>query len=238
MKYLISDIHGELKFFNKLLNKIHFSPDKDEMIIMGDILDRGRYGIECLDFIKPYLKDKSMTLLLGNHEMFAYMYLEGELDENTWIAFGGEHTLNAIKKMDAENNRQLCNFLKDLPYYVETDTEKYGRVLVTHTGIDADNLIFNDNGTINVKESIDKAMEVNRYNFMISRDIHVIPEGQKKLLDRFVFVGHVPAFYLNERVNLNKFYTCPYYYDLDCGAAHKGCTLGCYCIDTDEEIYV
>lgn len=162
MKYLISDIHGELKLFKKLLKKIQFSPDKDEMIITGDILDRGKYGIECLDFIKPYLKDKSVTLLLGNHEMFAYMYLEGKLDGNTWIAFGGEHTLNAIKKLGAENNRQLCDFLKGLPYYVEIDTEKYGRVLVTHTGIDADNLLFNDNGTINVKKSIDYRWRINK----------------------------------------------------------------------------
>lgn len=75
MLYLISDIHGELHDFKKLLKKIKFDKEKDNMIIMGDILDRGPDGVALLEYIKPYILDNSMKLLLGNHELFAIMYL-------------------------------------------------------------------------------------------------------------------------------------------------------------------
>ncbi|MGN0438745.1 MAG: metallophosphoesterase [Lachnospiraceae bacterium] len=41
MLYLISDIHGNLHEFKQILKKISFNKEKDTLIIMGDILDRG-----------------------------------------------------------------------------------------------------------------------------------------------------------------------------------------------------
>lgn len=57
MLYLISDIHGELHDFKKLLKKIMFDREKDNLIIMGDIFDRGPDGIRLLEFITPFLLD-------------------------------------------------------------------------------------------------------------------------------------------------------------------------------------
>lgn len=73
MLYLVSDIHGELRDFKMLLKKIRFDRRKDNMIIMGDIFDRGSDGIKQLEFIAPFLLAHSMELLLGNHELFAIM---------------------------------------------------------------------------------------------------------------------------------------------------------------------
>ena len=39
MLYLISDIHGNLLEFKQILKKIEFDGEKDNLIIMGDILD-------------------------------------------------------------------------------------------------------------------------------------------------------------------------------------------------------
>lgn len=38
----------------------------------------------------------------------------------------------------------------------------------------------------------------------------------------------------------NKFYRTDYYMDIDAGAGHmeQGGTLGCYCVTTDDEIYL
>lgn len=92
MLYLISDIHGELDNFKQLLKKIKFDKAQDNMIIMGDILDRGSDGVALLEYIKPYILDNSMELLLGNHELFAIMYLNGVLGEkNTGIPLMREH---------------------------------------------------------------------------------------------------------------------------------------------------
>lgn len=64
MLYLISDIHGELDNFKQLLKKIKFDREKDNIIIMGDILDRGSDGVALLEYIKPYILDNSMELMM------------------------------------------------------------------------------------------------------------------------------------------------------------------------------
>lgn len=78
MLYLISDIHGDVMSFRKMLKKISFDPAVDNMIVMGDIFDWNDEGISLLEFMSDYLVDGSMQLIKGNHELFAQMYIEGK----------------------------------------------------------------------------------------------------------------------------------------------------------------
>ncbi len=237
MLSLISDIHGNLKGFKKMLDKIAFDAEKDNMIILGDVLDRGSDGIELLEYIKPLINNGSVELLLGNHELFSIMYLEGELDRSTWSAFGGKDTLESIKKMTKEQRQELLLFLKGLPIYSEIYSKYLGNVICTHTGLDADHLAENADGSINVKKSIEEAYKVNRYNYMVGMDLHYLAAKDKKALDSFLIVGHVPCRRLNENMS-NRFVRTPYYIDIDAGSGHDEGVLGCYIVDTDEEIYV
>lgn len=239
MLYLISDIHGQYNDFRKILKKIAFDRGKDRLIILGDILDRGPEGIRLLEYIKPYLMDHSMELLLGNHELFAMMYMKGDLEERTWISFGGGDTVKSIKQMMAAEQKALLHFLESLPCYLEIDSEFLGAVILTHTGIDCDNYVMNPNGTINIKKSIEKAFQNNRYNFMVGMDLHDVPISDKKKFDSYLIVGHVPCCRLNDDES-NRFYRTKYYMDIDAGAGHKdyGGVLGCYCVTTDKEIYL
>lgn len=239
MLYLVSDIHGNLKDFQELLCKIDFSGDRDHMIILGDLFDREPDGIPLLKYIAPYIRDGSMQLLMGNHELFAQMYLKSELSERKWIAFGGRETLRDIQKLSTDERAELLEFLENLPYYQEINLDYLGRVLVTHTGIDCDHYVWNPDGTINVKQSIERAVACNRYRYMIGMDLHQIPEAEKKKLDTYMIVGHVPVFRLNETMT-NTFYRTRYYMDIDSGSGFReqGGVLGCYCVTTDEEIYV
>lgn len=248
MLYLISDIHGNLLEFKQILKKIEFDGEKDNLIIMGDILDRGPDGIALLRYVKPYILDNSMELLLGNHELFAVMYLNGVLgeentdkvlDERTWTAFGGGDTLKSIKNMTAFEKKNLLSFLEHLPIYSEISSRYLGNVIVTHTGIDCNNYVMNADGTINVKSSIKKAFENNIYSYMVGMDLHQVPKKDKERFDQFIIVGHVPCFRLNKDMS-NNFYRTDYYMDIDAGAGHmeQGGTLGCYCVTTDEEIYL
>lgn len=170
MLYLVSDIHGNLKDFQELLCKIDFSGDRDHMIILGDLFDREPDGIPLLKYIAPYIRDGSMQLLMGNHELFAQMYLKSELSERKWIAFGGRETLRDIQKLSADERAKLLEFLENLPYYQEINSDYLGRVIVTHTGIDCDHYVWNPDGTINVKQSIERAVACNRYRYMIGMD--------------------------------------------------------------------
>lgn len=239
MRYLISDIHGDLNLFKKMLRTINFNFEYDELIIVGDILDRNEHGIKIYKFIKPFIESGTMKLVMGNHELFAIMFMEGELSEKKWISFGGKDTLKDIKEMSEDEREEFLKFLKELPLYIEIDTFKYGKAIVTHTGISAYIHEYNEDGSINVIKSIERAAKENLFEYLISLDIHYVPEHIKRNLDRFLFVGHVCTFGLNDDAS-NKIYRTPHYMDLDCGAGHKelGGVLGCYCVDSDEEFYV
>ena len=75
MLYLISDIHGDVISFKKMLKKISFDSATDQMIVMGDIFDWNDEGVPLLEFMSDYLVDGSMQLIKGNHELFAQMYI-------------------------------------------------------------------------------------------------------------------------------------------------------------------
>ena len=107
MLYLISDIHGDVISFKKMLKNISFDPATDQMIVMGDIFDWNDEGIPLLEFMSDYLVDGSMQLIKGNHELFAQMYIEGNMSERQWIIFGGGGTVRAIKRLNVDGQMKL-----------------------------------------------------------------------------------------------------------------------------------
>lgn len=64
MHYVLSDIHGNKDAFDSILSMIKLKPD-DQLYILGDVIDRGEYGIELLQQIRIM---PNCTLLMGNHE--------------------------------------------------------------------------------------------------------------------------------------------------------------------------
>lgn len=233
--YICADIHGDLDGYLRLLETIEYH-ESDHMIVAGDVMDRGKDGIALFNYV---MEQPNTTLLLGNHEMFAKMYLLGELDGLTWSGFGGSHTLESIESMTYDERKRLLDELENLKLYEEADSTKYGRCVVTHTGIDLDNLVFTYDGQIDVRASIDSAYRNNTYSYMCGRDIHYAPVAILKELNQYLIVGHVPTYYINEDKSCN-IYKSKYYMDIDCGRGKKEKTgrICCYDIADDQEIYI
>lgn len=239
MLYLISDIHGDVKSFKKILDKINFNQTEDHMIVMGDIFDWNDEGISLLEFMSDYLVDGSMQLIKGNHELFAQMYIDGSMSERQWIIFGGGGTVRDIKRLNVDDQMKLHSFLVHLPHYTEIISSKYGESIVTHSGIHCGSYIRNSDKTINIARSIENAAKRDEYRLLISNDIHNVPFSDKKAFDRYVFCGHVTTNRLNEDHSYNAYVTS-YYTDLDCGNGerNRGGKLACYCVDENSAIYV
>ena len=70
--YVMSDIHGNLDRFEKVLKQIDLQDD-DKVYILGDVIDRNPYGIEILLRI---MEDERFEMLLGNHEYMMLDYLD------------------------------------------------------------------------------------------------------------------------------------------------------------------
>ena len=128
--YAISDLHGHYSTYLKLLEKIKFS-DKDYMYVVGDVVDRGRYGVK---IIQDIMKRKNVELILGNHELMmidAIQYMKqnkaankknsNEMGEaftpvDLWFhpANGGRTTYNAYSKLEEKEQNKILNYLKSL----------------------------------------------------------------------------------------------------------------------------
>lgn len=117
--YVMSDTHGRLDLFVKMLEKINFS-ENDRLYFLGDVADRGPDGIEL------YLLLASMdnvTFILGNHDLMfiraarkaAQMcYSPGALESEEfgiWILNGGSATWNKYIRLPKEKRTQILAYI-------------------------------------------------------------------------------------------------------------------------------
>ena len=68
--YVMSDVHGRLDLFEKMLKKIHLT-DKDMLYVLGDTIDRGG-GLAVLRKLMEMEKEGKAYILPGNHEVFLF----------------------------------------------------------------------------------------------------------------------------------------------------------------------
>lgn len=118
--YVISDIHGHYDEFQEMLSKINFT-DEDEMIIAGDIVDRGPKSLEMIKYVMNH-KD-NISMIMGNHEyMMLNCYKHGSLDNfNNWFSNGGESTYSQMEKCSDDEIKNIISWLKTLSYSIEIE---------------------------------------------------------------------------------------------------------------------
>ena len=67
MNYLIGDIQGCCDALQRLLKKIDFSPSRDHLYALGDLVNRGPNSLLTLQTLQSF--QGSATCLLGNHDL-------------------------------------------------------------------------------------------------------------------------------------------------------------------------
>lgn len=120
--YAVSDLHGQYDTFMNGLEKIGFS-DKDELYIIGDVIDRGPDGIEILKHIRDH---GNMTMLLGNHELMMLTSVDEKgvpectgFNSELWLYYnGGEITFKKYAQLADDERRSLLQWL-NCQYYVK-----------------------------------------------------------------------------------------------------------------------
>jgi bis(5'-nucleosyl)-tetraphosphatase (symmetrical) len=65
--YVIGDVHACFRELENLLVKIAFDPKHDTLWFTGDLVNRGAYPVETLEFVKS-LREKAVCVL-GNHDL-------------------------------------------------------------------------------------------------------------------------------------------------------------------------
>lgn len=95
----------------------------------------------------------------------------------------------------------LLNFIKSLPlYYILYSGEK--TIVLTHSGLEADFICRNEDGSVSVTASIDAAYNANPHKCLCSIDTHFMPTKILRQLDSFMIVGH----FNTQQLNANESY--------------------------------
>ena len=67
MRYLVGDLQGCSDAFEQLLALIDFSPSRDHLVVLGDLVNRGPGSLAVLQRLRGL--GSSATCLLGNHDL-------------------------------------------------------------------------------------------------------------------------------------------------------------------------
>jgi|SRR5579871_470457 len=118
--YVIGDVQGCFLTLQKLLNEINFNDKNDELIFLGDVINRGPKSLEVLRLIKNH--PASMKMVLGNHEVFAIALSLGAIKPNR------PHTLDPL--LAAKDKDELINFLRKQPFIIKRKADVF-----LHAGI-------------------------------------------------------------------------------------------------------
>jgi len=133
VRYAITDIHGNARAFLKLLD--HVDPDPEQMVILGDLGDRGLQTFEVYEEVS-LLMEEGCRVIRGNHDEWYEQHLNAKSTYFLSDEVGGSTTVksfeNAVQKhgySKVEGIRR--NVFRNLMPYLETED-----FIFVHAGID------------------------------------------------------------------------------------------------------
>lgn len=230
MTYVMSDLHGCYRQYAAMLKRIQFTED-DMLYIVGDVVDRGEYGIKLL---LDVMNRPNVRLLMGNHEYLMAALLSNikeplghatALDNNMsealklWVEDGGQPTLRDYIDLSWVEQKRIVSYLVKLPLYAEVTVNGQAYLLV-HAGLDH----FSP-------ERLLKDYRVEELLF------HRSDPDQVYFADKIVVVGHTPTFDYGKNLS-GRMLRIGNVINIDCGCVYpESNSLGCLRLEDQMEFY-
>ena len=121
MVYVMADIHGNMRRFNSIMQKIDLQPE-DTLYVLGDVVDRHYDGVRIL---RKLMAMPNVKMLLGNHEhmMLRALNVPYEAGDTPnleeccflWYRNGGEVTHQYWKRIRKTLRAEVVAYLHSLP---------------------------------------------------------------------------------------------------------------------------
>lgn len=149
---VISDIHGCYESFNLLLHTAGYDAQKDQLILLGDFVDRGPNSRQVVEQVIGMVHAGQAVALRGNHDQRFLEIMDGTASERAAQKFfehGGHQTLisycsdtglwnrdydvtrlGPVRNFIQQTYGHHLHFLRQLPYYYEDEHHIYA-----HAGI-------------------------------------------------------------------------------------------------------
>ncbi len=130
-RFAISDIHGCVNTFKKLVEEKIKLEKRDKLYLLGDYIDRGKDSKGVLDYIMA-MADKGYNIhtLLGNHEQLLLKTIEEPAYYREWKRNGAENALYSmgidvsqmpIEKAISQIPEKYINFIRQMKYNIILD---------------------------------------------------------------------------------------------------------------------
>ncbi len=120
MHYLVGDLQGCCDAFERLLAEIGFSPSRDSLTVLGDLVNRGPQSLAVLK--RMHALGNAADALLGNHDLHLLAVAEGVRPEHR------SDTLRQI--LDAPDREAWIEWVRARPLAIE----RHGWLCV-HAGV-------------------------------------------------------------------------------------------------------
>ena len=206
MKYVLSDIHGNHRVWESIKSQIQLKK-KDDLYILGDVIDRGEYGIEILQEI---FSSPNMHLILGNHEYMmlnalgvpyvpndpAVMSTNIRERTNLWYYNGGKVTHEVFSYLSSDDRAIMIDRLKGIPLSYEVEVNGHEYVLCHANSSEMMTAIANQNFI----ESDDKLSSI-AYFAVWDRDYLGLANRYYKTRNKIMIFGHTPTNHMNSELN-------------------------------------
>lgn len=124
--FVVGDIHGCLDKLLALMDKIQLNEKQDQLIFIGDYIDRGPSSFDVVSYLIDFKKRvPGIVFLKGNHEDMLEKYLDGS-DRFTYQLNGGQQTLDQYLNRSENKDTfpippEHLEFFNSLQLYYQTD---------------------------------------------------------------------------------------------------------------------
>ncbi|MCM3005438.1 metallophosphoesterase [Priestia koreensis] len=125
-KFVISDIHGSYREMMQLFEHAAFDPETDQLVVVGDMMNRGPDSGPVLKEIKRLHETyENVHVTIGNHEEMMLWYIGNILD--MWLQFGAKEAADSINETFSEPGEvaDLLEWLRTLPMRWDDDEYVY-----------------------------------------------------------------------------------------------------------------
>ena len=123
MRWFIGDVHGCARTLSDLLRTARFTPSRDELWFVGDLVNRGPDSAAVLRLVR----DAGGRGVLGNHDLYALRALAGEVPREA------DDVLDDLAT--AEDGAELHAFLAAWPALRLLPGGPRGEVCLVHAGL-------------------------------------------------------------------------------------------------------
>ena len=98
----VSDIHGNLPFFRRLMEKVCLTPE-DVLVLVGDMLEKGEHSLPLLRHLMALSRTHTLYPLSGNCDSLVLRFFQSEeLDGRFFSSYLPQHPESTLRQLARE----------------------------------------------------------------------------------------------------------------------------------------